>query len=202
MITPVGQCEANIRRARELLGLARVVGASTTPVLDVSEILRSALVGVVSALDHYVHAIVRELMVDVQNGSRGRSTHFDDFKVPLSVVQQALVGMSCDVWLGEEVRRQHTFMSFQHPDRISEVLRFVDSEPIWPRVADNLGLDPGFVKQRLKLIVDRRNKIAHEADLDPTPPHDPWPISDNEVENAISFIEDVVRAIDDILRRR
>jgi hypothetical protein len=51
------------------------------------------------------------------------------------------------------------------------------------------------VKQRLKLIVDRRNKIAHEADMDPTYPKARWPISAPDVEDVVRFLVDVVEAI-------
>ena len=119
MIPALQQFEGNIRRAHDLVGLARAVTASTSPVLDISEILRSSLVGAVSALDHYVHATVRALMIDVQEGRRVRSQHFEDFRVPLSVVEQAMSGAACEAWLGEEVRRQHAFLSFQHPERIA-----------------------------------------------------------------------------------
>jgi hypothetical protein len=51
------------------------------------------------------------------------------------------------------------------------------------------------VKQRLGLIVDRRNKIAHEADLDPTYPKVRWPISPADVDGVVEFLERAVEAI-------
>jgi hypothetical protein len=54
---------------------------------------------------------------------------------------------------------------------------------------------PKDAKTRLKLIVDRRNKIAHEADLDPTSPGFRWPISSTVVNDAIDFIESLGDAI-------
>jgi len=45
------------------------------------------------------------------------------------------------------------------------------------------------------LIVDRRNQIAHEADLDPTNPGARWPINALLVDDTVDFIEKVGDAI-------
>jgi hypothetical protein len=43
--------------------------------------------------------------------------------------------------------------------------------------------------------VDRRNKIAQEADMDPTNPGFRWPITDDLAANALDFIERLAEAI-------
>jgi cellulose biosynthesis protein BcsQ len=58
-----------------------------------------------------------------------------------------------------------------------------------------LSVNADLVKQRLSLIVDRRNKIAHEADLDPTYPKARWPISRIDVDNVVEFLVQIVEAI-------
>jgi hypothetical protein len=56
------------------------------------------------------------------------------------------------------------------------------------------------VKQELSLMVDRRNKIAHEADIDPTLGlGNRWEIDQVEVSEAVDFIEQVVESIHNIL---
>jgi hypothetical protein len=56
------------------------------------------------------------------------------------------------------------------------------------------------IKQQLSLIVDRRNKIAHEADIDPTLNlGDRWYIDEAMVNDAVNFIEQVVESIHQIL---
>jgi hypothetical protein len=67
---------------------------------------------------------------------------------------------------------------------------------LWEHVGIAAGLKPEDIKRELTLIVDRRNKIAHEADVDPTPAHDRWPIAYTDVERALNFIERVVAGID------
>ncbi|WP_293105383.1 HEPN domain-containing protein [Moorena sp. SIO3I6] len=52
------------------------------------------------------------------------------------------------------------------------------------------------IKQQLSIIVDRRNKIAHEADINPTLGlGDRWPINEKLVNDAVDFIEEVVESI-------
>jgi GGDEF domain-containing protein len=54
--------------------------------------------------------------------------------------------------------------------------------------------------QKLSVIVDRRNKIAHEADIDPTLGlGNRWAIDQAEVGEAVDFIEQVVESIHNIL---
>ena len=43
--------------------------------------------------------------------------------------------------------------------------------------------------------MDRRNQIAHEADLDPTNPGARWPISGQLVDDTVDFIEKLGNAI-------
>jgi hypothetical protein len=56
------------------------------------------------------------------------------------------------------------------------------------------------IKQQLNSIVDRRNKIAHEADIDPTfNIGNRWNIDEVLVGNAVDFIEQLVENIHQIL---
>ena len=55
------------------------------------------------------------------------------------------------------------------------------------------------IKNELTLIIDRRNKIAHEADIDPSFPGERWPIAAADVEVVIDFILDVCEAINEVL---
>jgi hypothetical protein len=98
-----------------------------------------------------------------------------------------------------EIRTQHSFQSFQHPDKIAEALRLVVEVKLWDTVGAKLSEDPQIVKETLKLVVDRRNKIAHEADVDPTYPQARWPIFAPDVDSTIGFLNDVVGAIHEIV---
>ena len=89
----------------------------------------------------------------------------------------------------------HGWLSFQHPDKIANAIRLVSTVDLWQAVALRRNEDVKATKAQLCAIVDRRNKIAHEADLDPGNPGERWPIDRPLVEEAIDFIESTIRAI-------
>ena len=72
------------------------------------------------------------------------------------------------------------FSSFQQPDKIADAIRLFSDVKLWQQVALELAIPEQDVKARLKLIVDRRNKIAHEADVDPSFPNMRWPITESD----------------------
>lgn len=53
---------------------------------------------------------------------------------------------------------------------------------------DHLGSSAQTVKDELKLLVARRNQIAHEADVDPSYPGQRWPITAQDAEDAIALV--------------
>ena len=59
MQTVINQFRANIVRVRDLGVIYSALKAQTTGAIDLSDILRTELVMAVSALDHYIHEIVR-----------------------------------------------------------------------------------------------------------------------------------------------
>ena len=189
------QFQANIQRTRILFGIHDVLKTQITGALDISDILRSALVMAVSALDQYVHEIVRLGILEIYRNERNITIPSLKFNVSLGSVRRCLVDPSDISWLDSEIRERHSWQSFEHPDRIADAIRLISDMSLWETVASDLGSDTDYIKQRIKLIVDRRNKIAHEADIDPSFPNTRWPIDDQMVIETVTFIEQVVLSI-------
>ncbi|MDD1628107.1 MAG: hypothetical protein LUQ26_11650, partial [Methylococcaceae bacterium] len=91
-------------------------------------------------------------------------------------------------WFESDVRERHSFLSFQQPDKIADAIRHFSDVKLWMEVGKIMANPEADVKTRLKLIVDRRNKIAHEADLDPSYPGVYWPITKHDVDGSLQFI--------------
>jgi hypothetical protein len=195
MKAALDQFQINLARARTLSGVAESIGAITTPAIDITDIHRASLVLGVSALDYFVHEFVRLGMLEVHRGRRPATDANLSFKIPIVAVRTGFADLTQDDWLDEAVREAHSWQSFQHPDKITEAIRLVSAIKLWQEVAKAIGTDATAVKARLIVITDRRNKIAHEADMDPTNPGNRWPISAALVEDALQFIECVVHAI-------
>jgi hypothetical protein len=187
-------CE-NLARARSLAGLAQSLSSLTTSVIDLSDILRASLVLAVSALDHFVHEFVRLGMLELHRGNRPTTDAYLSFRVPMSATREAIADTGRDEWLDQAIREAHSWLSFQHPDKIADAIRLTSNVRLWEEVASELGMTSRTVRTQLGAIIDRRNKIAHEADMDPTNPGYRWPINEVLIQDAIDFIDKVVQAI-------
>lgn len=71
---------------------------------------------------------------------------------------------------------------------------------MWDEVEKQMNKPAKGIKQQLNSIVDRRNKIAHEADIDPTfNIGSRWNIDELLVGDAVNFIETIVESIHQVL---
>lgn len=185
---------ANISRTRELGKLYKALSRMITPALNVDDLLRLQIVMAVSAMDHFIHEVVRQGMLAIYEGTRCDVPGFAKFKVPL-IDAKSSVPSSSSLWVDDAIRQSHSFLSFQQPEKIADAIRLIHKKPIWPALEATLATPARDLKNQLNLIVDRRNKIAHEADVDPSYPGTRWPISDHDATAATDFIEKIVEAI-------
>jgi len=249
MQSALDQFRISIARVRDLISIHNSVKAQSTPALDLSDILRAALVLAVSALDYYVHEVVILGMLEIHRGQRsepnppGNSSQsaFSRFQVSLGGArQERLIAMDIaswleneiqqsqgssflqqshtvsallpvisnsvlnrlnnTSWLEDEVRERISYQSFQQPEKIADAIRLISDKKLWEEVAQKLGRSAKEVKQQLSAIVDRRNKIAHEADIDPTYNiGSRWDIDEVLVSDAVNFVEQVVESIHQVL---
>lgn len=249
MQSAIDQFRISIGRVRDLIALHNSIKAQATNVLDVSDILRSALVLAVSALDYYVHEVVTLGMLEIYRGQRPEpritanttQSAFARFQISLGTARQdRILALDIESWLEDEVqqmqgeeflqqpqtlanliplisnsllnklnnilfleieiREKLSYKSFQEPDKIAEAIRLISDKKLWDEVATRIGRSTPDIKQELNAIIDRRNKIAHEADINPAYNiGERWPIDQNQVNDALTFIEKVVESIDQIL---
>lgn len=189
------QFHENLNRAREMGALASALKSVTTDAIDVSDMWRAQIVLVVSALDHFIHDLTRLGMIEASKGSRHKTESYLRFQMPFSAVDSALNGVPHENWVGETVRVKHSWQSFQDQEKLAEAIRLICSVKLWEEVGSELNMPPKDIKTRLELIVERRNKIAHEADLDPASPGFRWPINAALASDTIDFIESLGKAI-------
>lgn len=184
-----------IERARHLGGLYSALSRLVTPVVDSSDLLRAQIVLAVSALDYFIHEITLHGMMETFDGSRPATDAFLKYKVSGSVYL-APAGQAATVFRND-IKERNSYLSFQQPEKIAEAIRTFHGQPLWRGVATRLGESETLIKEQLRIIVERRNKIAHEADIDPSFPGARWPISLQDTLNTITFIERIGQAIFD-----
>ncbi|CDM97006.1 MULTISPECIES: HEPN domain-containing protein [Limnospira] len=102
--------------------------------------------------------------------------------------------------LNDELRENLGYKSFQKPDKIADAIRLIYEQKLWDEVAQQMGKSAQDIKQQLSAIVDRRNKIAHQADIDPSfGIGNRWPIDDRLVSDCVDFLEQLVETIHQVL---
>jgi hypothetical protein len=249
MQSALDQFRIGIGRVRDLIALHNSVKAQATGALDMSDMLRAALVLAVSALDYYVHEVVTLGMLEIHRGQRSEpipsanttQSAFSRFQVSLGGARQdritvtdiaswleneiqqaqgytflqqsytisALIPtisnsivnkLSNTPWLESEIRERLGYQSFQQADKIAEAIRYISDKKLWDEIAIQMAKPAKDIKQQLNSIVDRRNKIAHEADIDPTfNIGNRWNIDEVLVDSAVDFIEMLVKSIHQLL---
>lgn len=127
-------------------------------------ILRSHLLLLVSAFDTYIHSIVIEKIMEQFFDSEKELNV--EFAVPMKVVHGMRNISLHEKWerlstyLGEELSKK----SFQSKKSIEYAFSILKVKNCWSKIGTHMGEKPEDITRRLSLIIDRRNKIAHESD--------------------------------------
>lgn len=198
MHTAYNQFKKNIELTKNQGQNAGIVRA-TFPRFDVSDIYRSQIVFAVSALDYFVHELIRIGMVEIAEGKRQETDAYKKFAIPIEHIQETITNNTFSIILSDYVRKRHKEYSFQSPDNINKHLKLITSKAIWNEVAKKMSIDTRSVKNKLEMIVDRRNKIAHESDIVPANPDFKWTITEDMALGAIEFVETIGEKIFEVV---
>ncbi|MFN9736868.1 MAG: hypothetical protein ACK544_24020 [Microcystis sp.] len=124
----IEQFRLSIARVRDLIAIHNSLKSQTTPALDVSDILRAALVLTVSALDYYIHEVVTLGMLEIYRGQRSEPSAFSSFQVSLDGArQERLIAISIGPWLENEIQQNYGSFFGQESRSISEVLPMIEN---------------------------------------------------------------------------
>ncbi len=167
--------------------------------LGASDLLRWQFVLAVSALDKYIHDIVRLGMIDEFLGKRAKTSKFNMFKITLSASLMIKSSEYPEFEIEQEIIKQHGFLAFQDPDKIADALSFIWDEPHKWQAIRRLMKTPiteTDLKIKLKNIVLRRNQIVHQGDCSFAPDPIQQDILKEDVVSVIEFIKEIVNAID------
>lgn len=183
-----------LRRARGVCELQEYLATRHSAALDTSDMLRAAVVLCVSAFDFMVHELYRvEVLFRFKNGKLVRRFH-----VPF----QAAIAQSEEVesLLETHVRAVNSYKSFVEPAKFAEAMVcFIDAP--WERIAAKMGMEADAVKSRVRSVYRWRNRIAHEADINPVLGGIAlFPIIKADVIDAIADFERIGLAAIEVLR--
>jgi hypothetical protein len=177
-----------------------------TPAIPIDDLLRAEWVGRVSALDLYVHELVSQNMTAIFEGSRPLCPGFSKFQCSSETVlriRNAASILDAVAAFDLEVRTKLSRVTFQAPEEIADGFRLISDKELWNEIAIARGAAAAkktatakSLKKDLSLIIERRNKIVHEGDLQQSIPRTQWPISPADVIYVATFIEDLVRDLE------
>lgn len=198
MTTVFSQFTTNIEEVRKIHLLATNFQQPTTSIVDTSSILRSCIVLSVSALDHFIHETTIVGMKEIFSGTRPTSSKYLKHSVSLNFVT-ALSLPTPILAFESEIRKNLGWQTFQRPEKIKDAIALFSSIQLWQQIAINWPDNEANIKNQLDLIVDRRNMIAHEADIEPVY-KTKRPIHSTDVTITVDFIEKLGTTIYNLVR--
>lgn len=172
--------------------------------LDISDVLRSQIVLAVSALDCYIHDLCEDSMIYIfENKNFSTNNSFKNFSISmetLHLIANTNVISEKTFFLSKEIKKNNSYKSFQEPKKISEALSYIGIKSVWVKVGSKLGKESNDLQNQLSLIVQRRNQIAHESDINPMLGiGEKYSIDLSMVNSIIEFIKEIVKTFEVII---
>jgi len=192
-----------------MINTGRNLANFQSPIIDIGDFYRAAWVQAVSAIDHWFHEELYRRVAELTAGdSPSMPYQLTKFELPLAKVEEVRRG---DITLAdavsEHVKAKWGNAALQNPRKISEALRLVTEENIWDKAAVQINewnrgrtsMTGQTLKQQYISITDRRNRIAHDADLEDGHLKQRRAISDADATDAVDWIERIALAIAKVL---
>lgn len=160
--------------------------------------LRFVWIAAVSSLDHFISQLIIEKSVEQYAKSQTLQPKLlieaISFEGAIEL-RNANENDSVVVFRGL-VAKAVTYKSFQSPENIADGLSFIwGKSGKWDAIGSILKREGKQCRYILKSIVDRRNVIAHNADVDEVT-GDRFPVTAGDAKRVVGFITEVVSAID------
>ncbi len=153
-------------------------------------------------MDLYFHELIAQRMMEIFRGNRIQAVGFQKLVISgeaLMRIRTATNAAAAESAFDLETRSQLGRMTFQHPDKIADGMRLISDIEFWNELAMLGGATPSTknvaakaLRQQLSAIVDRRNKIAHEGDLQPSIPRLPYTVTVADLGTVTLFINTIV----------
>ncbi|MFI1834714.1 hypothetical protein [Streptomyces olivaceoviridis] len=196
----------NLSYARRMVEAGRMLTPFRSPTIDIDDFYRAAWVQAVGAIDHWLHEEVLRRVAELTIMDSPEMPHqLRMYELPLHRVEAVRRGeVTLSEAVVEHLRDKLAVQALQHPGKISEVLKLVTEKKVWFEAAGCINqhffqgrttFNEKKLRGRYLEITQRRNKIAHDADLIDGDLKQRRPIDEAEVTDAIDWIERIALAI-------
>lgn len=156
------------------------------PERDLMDLLRAELVNLVSAMDRFLHEIVRIGILNSYLGHSQQTTKCQAITLRFSTLMKVVECEKithptsneeiAEYWINKDVVEILKSMSFQRIAKIKEALSYIwDTQHKMPAIINKMRYifsgatdneKQRFLEEKIDLLVLRRNQIVHEADYD------------------------------------
>ncbi|AXL90781.1 hypothetical protein C4J65_22660 [Streptomyces sp. CB09001] len=200
----------NLSYARRMVKAGRMLTPFRSPTIDIDDFYRAAWVQAVAAVDHWLHEeVLRRVAELTAKDSPEMPPQLRRYELPLHRVEAVRRGeVTLSEAVVEHLREKLAVQALQHPGKISEVLRLVTEKKVWYEAAGCINqhffqgrttFNEKKLRSRYLEITQRRNRIAHDADLVDGDLKQRRAIDEAEVTDAIDWIERIALAIAHVL---
>ncbi len=200
----------NLSYARRMVKAGRILTPFRSPTIDIDDFYRAAWVQAVAALDHWLHEeVLRRVAELTLQDSPEMPPQLRRYELPLHRVEAVRRGeVSLSEAVVEHLRDKLAVQALQHPGKIAEVLKLVTEKKVWYETAGCINkeffqgrttFNEKTLRSRFLEITQRRNKIAHDADLIDGDLERRRPIDEAQVTDTIDWIERIALAIAHVL---
>lgn len=163
------------------------------------DILRSQIVFLDSAFDFFMHEITKYGMNHIFDGTWAKTEKYNNFSIRLGDVSEVLQNPEQENWFLDIVNDTYAEDTFMSSEAVIGQLHLIGVK--WQNVADRAFYEQGSstptkdkFKYTLNSLFRRRNKIAHQADMEHET-GEKLDIERSQVEIHIDNIEKIVNAI-------
>ena len=187
----------NIEEAKSLIPVYEYLEISLVTPLSFDDLLRAQIVYSVSAFDKLMHDLIRIGMVEIFMGNRPTTPQYLTETITISTYSELIspTFLPKELVFEQAIVRKLKTVSYQTPDNVAKGLSYIWNEPQkWQRIASNMAMDTETVKTELKLIVDQRNRIVHEADINPLT-NQKYSITKSDSQSVTDFLQKTGEAI-------
>jgi hypothetical protein len=171
-MTHIAIFKLNVERSRALIGThSQLHNKQGKPKTVVSDIMRAAVVMVVSAIDAYLHGLLSEHVERAAQLTPPPAALLElvkEWRLDAKETLPYLLNKKGPTEFRQRVVDHFSDRTLQDPSKVEQVGRVLGVEALWDEIATRLSRPAADVRRDFAAAVKRRHQIAHEADLDPS----------------------------------
>lgn len=165
-----------------------------------SNILRSQVSLLLSAVDFYIHEIIKIELLNIIKGERKQTPSLKNCMISVQAFLAYLSSSNTNNQiLEDEIVYRNSFKSFLDPNKMAEALALISEEKIFKNLFPKLNFSKmEELSKKMTEIFKRRNSIVHQMDYNSSTKSQ-QPITKETVEEYINFYKKFIHELHTLL---